>query len=147
MEEKNKSNKLFEITESLINYLRVNNFHSCILKNPPFLYNKNPNEETEYALIKNGFNVSSVSISNIIDLENFEFRKISEPKKRSIRKSLKKIQLEIITGEMSEDSFRAYYEILLKNRELKALSRLIHSKNLSISGRISETILFFSRLQ
>ena len=135
----------FEITESLINYLRVNNFHSCILKNPPFLYNKNPNEETEYALIKNGFNVSSVSISNIIDLENFEFRKISEPKKRSIRKSLKKIQLEIISGEMSEDSFREYYEILLKNRELKGV-KPTHSLEelIYLRKNIGNDIVFFS---
>ena len=135
----------FEITVSLINYLRQNNFRSCILKNPPFLYNKNPNEETEYALIKNGFNVSSVSISNIIDLENFEFRKISEPKKRSIRKSLKKIQLEIITGEMSEDSFGEYYEILLKNRELKGV-KPTHSLEelIYLRKNIGNDIVFFS---
>ncbi len=135
----------FEITESLINYLRDNNFSSCILKNPPFLYNKNPNEETEYALIKNGFNVSSVSISNIIDLENFEFRKISEPKKRSIRKSLKKIQLEIISGEMTEDSFREYYEILLKNRELKGV-KPTHSLEelIYLRKNIGNDIVFFS---
>ncbi|MEO6693718.1 MAG: hypothetical protein ABIY50_06930 [Ignavibacteria bacterium] len=108
-----------EITESFIKYLEENNFKKCILKNPPFLYNKNPNEETEYALIQNGFRVSSVSISNIIDLEDFEFRKISEPKKRSIRKTLKKIELEIVTKDLNKDNFNEYYDILLRNRKLK----------------------------
>lgn len=114
--------KFIEITESFIDYLRLNNFKKCILKNPPFLYYKNPNEETEYALIKNGFRVSSVSVSNIIDLENFEFRKISEPKKRSIRKTLKKIDLEIVSEDLTEENFSEYYEILLENRKLKGVN-------------------------
>jgi len=108
-----------EIAENFIEYLKEHNFKKCILKNPPFLYNKNPNEETEYALIQNGFRVSSVSISNIIDLEDFEFRKISEPKKRSIRKTLKRIELEIVTKELNHENFFEYYDILLRNRELK----------------------------
>lgn len=108
-----------EITESLLNYLRKKGFKKCILKNPPFLYNRNPNEETEYSLIKNGFAVNSVSVSNIIDLENFEFRKISEPKKRSIRKSMKKIEIEILVNELTSDNFKDYYDILSRNRALK----------------------------
>ena len=86
-----------------------------------------------------------MSISNIIDLENFEFRKISEPKKRSIRKSLKKIQLEIITGEMSEESFREYYEILLKNRELKGV-KPTHSLEelIYLRKNFKNDIIFFS---
>ncbi|HMS64817.1 MAG TPA: GNAT family N-acetyltransferase [Ignavibacteria bacterium] len=108
-----------EITESLLKYLHENNFSKCILKNPPFLYNRNPNEETEYALIKNGFWVSSVSVSNIIDLEKFEFRKISEPKKRSIRKTLKKIDVEIVLKELDTENFKVYYDILYNNRALK----------------------------
>jgi hypothetical protein len=123
-----------EITESLLQYLRSNNFDKCILKNPPFFYNRNPNEETEYALIKNGFTVSSVSVSNIIDLQNFEFRKISEPKKRSIRKSMKKIEIEILANELTAGNFKEYYDILFRNRALKnvkpthSLDELIYLK-------------------
>ncbi len=58
-----------EIINSFKKYLTENNFKHCIIRNPPFLYNKTPNEETEYALIKSGFNVTRVSVSNIIDLE------------------------------------------------------------------------------
>jgi len=139
----------FEITENFILYLKDNKFNKCILKNPPFLYNKNPNEETEYSLLKNGFIVSSVSISNIIDLENFEFRKISEPKKRSIRKTLNKIDLDIITKEISAVNFTEYYNILFKNRALKnvkpthSLEELIYLKN----NFKSEIILFSAKIE
>lgn len=134
-----------EITESFIKYLQENNFEKCVLKNPPFVYYKNPNEETEYALIQNGFSVSSVSISNIIDLEDFEFRKISEPKKRSIRKTLKRIELEIVTKELNNENFSEYYDILFRNRELKSvkpthsLEELVYLKN-----NLKNDIILFS---
>ncbi|MDZ4711490.1 MAG: GNAT family N-acetyltransferase [bacterium] len=132
---KKKINLIYymKIVEGFKQYLRENNFQSCILKNPPFLYNKNANEETDYALIKNGFRETSVSISNIIDLTDFEFRKISEPKKRSIKKSLKKITVEII-DQIDEEDFEEYYNILFQNRKLKnvkpthSLDELIYLK-------------------
>lgn len=144
---KKKTNLLnfLEITDSFISYLKINNFSKCILKNPPFLYNKNPNEETEYALVKNGFNVTSVSVSNIIDLENFEFRKISEPKKRSIRKTLKKIELEHVTKDLSEDEFGKYYNILYNNRQLKGVKPTHSLEELMfLRKNLKEDIVLFS---
>lgn len=141
--------KYFEITESFLNYLREKKFEKCILRNPPFLYNKSPNEESEYVLLKKGFRVSSVSISNITDLEDFEFRKISEPKKRSIRKTLKRINLEILTDELTEENFRKYYEILYRNRELKgvkpthSLEELVYLKK----NNKNEIIVFSAGLE
>jgi len=134
-----------EIVGSFTNYLKENNFKKCILKNPPFMYNKNPNEETEYALIKNGFSVSSVSVSNIIDLRDFEFRKISEPKKRSIRKTLKKIQLHEVKKDPDEKEFTLLYDILLKNRQLKGV-KPTHSLEelLYLKRNLKDDIILFS---
>lgn len=136
-----------DITSRFIKYLQENNFDKCIIKNPPFLYNKVPSEETEYALIKNGFNVSSISISNIIDLENFEFRKISEPKKRSIRKSNKKTEVKILNREMSDSELKEYYTILLKNRELKNVKPTHSFEELKyLKKNLKNEIIMFSCL-
>ncbi|MBK8551811.1 MAG: GNAT family N-acetyltransferase [Ignavibacteria bacterium] len=125
----------FEIIKIFKEYLSKNNFQGCIIRNPPFLYNKMPNEETEYALRKSGFSVTSISISNIIDLSDFEFKKISETKKRSIKKSSSEIIVKIMEGKLDENNFREFYDILLENRELKNVSpthsfeELIYLKN------------------
>jgi hypothetical protein len=125
-------------------YLSDNDFDECVIRNPPFLYNKAPNQETEYALLQSGFSVTSFSISNIIDLEEFEFKKISETKKRSIKKSQKDISVEIIGHELTRENFEAYYSILRDNRELKNVSpthsfeELIYLKN-----KLPESIILF----
>lgn len=125
----------FEIIKGFKEYLAEHNFQSCIIRNPPFLYSKMPNEETEYALRKSGFSVTNISISNIIDLNDFEFKKISETKKRSIKKSSNEISVKILEGKLDENNFREFYDILLENRELKNVSpthsfeELLHLKN------------------
>jgi predicted N-acyltransferase len=93
------------------------------------------NEETEYALINSGFKVTNVSISNIIDLVDFDFKKISETKKRSIKKSANEISVSVIDGKIDENNFKEFYNILLENRDLKnvspthSISELIYLKN------------------
>lgn len=133
-----------EVIKCFKNYIEENDFKHCIIRNPPFLYNKMANEETEYALIKSGFEVSNISISNIIDLKNFEFKKISETKQRFIKKSSKEITLKLIDEKLDENSFAEFYKILLENRELKNVSpthsfeELLYLKN----QLIDEIILF-----
>lgn len=125
----------FGIIESFKRYLRDNNYKFTVLRTPPVLYNKIPNEEPEYALLKSDFSISNISISNIIELEDFEFKKISETKKRSIKKSSKNITVEIIDCELNKTNFQDFYKILQENRELKSVSpthsfeELIHLKN------------------
>lgn len=124
-----------EITESFKKYLKRNGFEKCIIRNPPFFYNKTANEETEYALLNSGFTVTGVSISNIIHLEDFDFKKISETKKRSIKKSSSNITLKIVEGKLDRNNFSDFYKILLENRELKnvspthSLDELMYLKN------------------
>ena len=72
-------------------YLKRNDFSSCIIRNQPFLYQKHLNEEYEYSLINQGFIISNHSITNIINLNEFEFEKLTNPKKRAIQKSEKNI--------------------------------------------------------
>ncbi len=124
-----------EIITVFKEYLKENCFQGCIIKNPPFLYNKIPNEETEYSLLKSGFEVTNISISNIIDLEEFEFKKISETKKRSIKKSSDSIDVRIVEEKLDKNNFKEFYNILLENRELKnvspthSLEELIYLRN------------------
>ncbi len=137
----------FEVVKSFKSYLKGKNFHNSIIRNPPFFYNKMPNEETEYALLKSGFEVTNVSISNIIDLDEFEFKKISETKKRSIKKSSGDIELKIIDYNLDQHNFRDYYDILLENRDLKDVSpthsyeELIYLKN-----NLKNEIILFAAL-
>jgi len=133
-----------EAINGLKEYLQNEGFYECVIKNPPFLYCNSPNEESEYALLKSGFEVSSVSISNIIDLNEFEFQKISETKKRSIKKSQKDITVNIIDEVLTQENFESYYSILRDNRELKNVSpthsfeELIYLKN-----KLPEEIILF----
>jgi lipid II:glycine glycyltransferase (peptidoglycan interpeptide bridge formation enzyme) len=130
--------KIFDYIESVSefkNYLKNNGFNRCVIRNSPSLYLKNPNEEYEYALLLEGFNVSRYSITNIVDLNLFEFEKLKNPKKRSIQKSEKNIKVELIEEDVDKDSLSEFYHILFENRKLKdvrpthTLEELVFLKN------------------
>lgn len=108
-----------QIIDAYKEYLRKNNFQKAVLRCFPFLYNQIPNEENEYALIHEGFNISFYAITNIIDLDDFEFKNISDSKKRSINKSKSKISINLIEGFETKDAFLEYYNVLLNDRDLK----------------------------
>lgn len=126
-------------------YLQENGFEKCIIRNQPFLYSKNLNEEYEYSLINQGFDISSHSITNIIGLNEFEFEKLTNPKKRAIQKSEKKIEIKILDENENEDRLKAYYDVLFRNRQKKnvipthTLNELLYLKN-----NLPERIIFFS---
>lgn len=135
----------FQIIESFKSYILQNDFLYCILKNPPFLYNYERNEETEYALLKSGFSVNSISITNVIDLNEFEFKKISGPKKRSINKSDKNIKVEIINDKLNDLNFKDYYSILLENRKLKNVTPTHTCEELLyLLKKLNQDIIFFT---
>lgn len=117
-------------------YLKSMGFKGCIIRNPPCIYSSQPNEEYEYSLLISGFEVLKNSITNIIDLNQFVFEKLANPKKRSIQKSEKHIKVGIIETPVSADSLKEYYNILYRNRELKnvkpthSLEELVFLKNI-----------------
>lgn len=122
-------------------YLKENDFNRCVIINPPSIYHKNSYEEYEYALIYEGFKTTNISITNIIDLNSFEFEKLANPKKRSIKKSETHIRVEFMSGEIDREYFNKYYDVLLKNRKLKnvkpthTIDELLYLKN-SLSDKI-----------
>jgi lipid II:glycine glycyltransferase (peptidoglycan interpeptide bridge formation enzyme) len=135
----------FDIIKSFKEYLLKNKFQNCILKNPPFLYNKIPGEETEYALVKSGFSITNDSITNIIDLEDFEFKKISETKKRSIKKSSGNIKVKILNHNLDRENFKEYYTILLENRELKNVNPTHSCEELMyLKNHLGDDIILFA---
>jgi len=117
------------------NYLREQNFEHCIIRNPPCVYPKNFNEEYDYALISQGFQIRSFSITNIINLNDFDFNKLPNPKKRAIQKSEKIIDIKFIENNVTVENLTHWYNILLKNREQKGvkpthtLEELVYLKN------------------
>ena len=130
-------------------YLKESGFDECILRNPPNIYKKTFNEEYEYALIESGFEVSSCSITNVINLNNFAFDKLANPKKRSINKSEKRIIVNKLDKPLTEDNFYPYYKVLLEDRLKKnvipthTLDELIFLKN-SIPERIQ---IFYAEIE
>ena len=122
-------------------YLKENNFHECIIRNPPYIYQNSTNDEYEYSLLLEGFTINSHSITNIINLNDFEFEKLTNPKKRAIQKSAKNIEIQFITDNVNSESLIKYYDVLLKNRELKnvkpthTLDELVYLKQ-QLSDRI-----------
>jgi lipid II:glycine glycyltransferase (peptidoglycan interpeptide bridge formation enzyme) len=134
-----------ETLDELKKYLIQNDFQECIIRNPPYIYNKVSDEEYEYALLLKGFRISSNSITNIINLNDFEFEKLTNPKKRAIQKSAKNIEIKFINDNIDEESLSGYYNVLFKNRELKnvrpthTLKELIYLKR-----NLSDRIIFLS---
>lgn len=129
------------------NYLKENEFDGCIIRNQPTLYQRNLNEEYEYALINQGFTISNNSITNIIRLNEFEFEKLTNPKKRAIQKSEKKIEIKMLNGNLTSESLSPYYDVLYRNRQTKnvvpthTLDELVYLKN-----NLPEKIILFGAI-
>lgn len=136
---------MMDIIRIFKNYLVHNDFKKCIIRNSPNLYQPHANEEYEYSLLVEGFNVNKYAITNIIDLNLFEFEKLKNSKKRSIQKSALNIEVELIENMITERSLNEFYNILLNNRELKnvvpthSLMELVYLKN-----NLPERIKLFS---
>lgn len=126
-------------------YLFNTDFNSCIIRNQPLLYQKHFNEENEYSLINQGFKISNHSITNIINLKEFEFEKLTNPKKRAIQKSEKNIVIELHEKNINTVFLKPYYDVLFRNRKLKnvtpthTLEELVYLKN-----NLPERIFLFS---
>ncbi|MBN1632964.1 MAG: GNAT family N-acetyltransferase [Ignavibacteria bacterium] len=126
-------------------YLKDNGFTFCTLNNPPNLYNSDFNEEYEYSLLENGFKITKDSITNIIKLQFFEYIKLSNPLKRTIRNSAKNVTISIIDNPIDSNKYERFYDILLQNRLTKNI-KPTHSKEelIYLKRNLSGRIIFFS---
>lgn len=126
-------------------YLKNSGFTHCILNNPPNLYNSDYNEEYEYALLENGFEITKDSITNIIKLTSFEYNKLSNPLKRTIRNSAKNVSIEIMDNPVDTEKYERFYDILLQNRLMKNI-KPTHSKEelIYLKRNLGNRIMFFS---
>lgn len=128
-------------------YLKANKFDACIIRNQPLLYQKHFNEEYEYSLINQRFKISNHSITNIINLKEFEFEKLTNPKKRAIQKSEKIIVINTLDKNINTVFLSPYYDVLYKNRQLKnvtpthTLEELVYLKT-----KLPERIVLFAAL-
>src|SRR5690606_30700017 len=137
-----------EIIHTFRKHVKKDGFSRIILRNQPFIYQHTPNEEYEYALLHEGFSITKNSITNIVDLNNFEFERLSNPKKRSIKKSDSDIIVNLLDDELTEDNFAEFYDVLLENRQLKnvtpthSIHELIYLKN----NLPDKLILFYAKI-
>ena len=93
------------------------------------------NEENDYALYKSGFNVKDVTITNIIDLEDFNLNKISYTVyKQVIKQHPDEINYEMIEN-IEPEGLVEFFDLLKRDRELKGAvpthtrEELIYLKN------------------
>lgn len=109
----------FQLIKVFKEYLRTNGFKICRLTVPPFMYLTSRNEENDYALLKSGFVLKNVSITNVVDLDDFSHNKISY----TVYKQVVKQQSEDFSYEMVEDvekdKLHNLYDLLKRDRELK----------------------------
>lgn len=134
---KNKINvvEYLQIVAVFKEYIKAKNIKHCSLTVPPFIYMTSRNEENDYALFKSGFNVKDVSITNIIDLDDFNHNKISY----TVYKQVVKQQSDEIKYEVLEHiepySLVEFYSLLKNDRESKGAvpthtrEELIYLKN------------------
>lgn len=133
--EKVKISDMIEAVRIFKNYLTENKFNKCIIRNSPYFYQHRANEEYEYVLLTEGFSINKFAITNIIDLDYFEFDRLKNSKKRSIQKSAQSIDIDLIENFVTDKSLKEFYEVLRSNRELKSvipthtLNELVFLKN------------------
>ncbi len=134
---KNKINvvEYLQIVAAFKEYITSQNIRRCILTVPPFLYMTSRNEENDYALFKSGFNVKDVSITNIIDLDDFNHNKISYTVYKQVVKQHTDEITYAILEDIQPDSLIEFYNLLKRDRELKGAvpthtrEELIYLKN------------------
>ncbi|MBX7046688.1 MAG: GNAT family N-acetyltransferase [Ignavibacteria bacterium] len=111
--------EFFQIIDAFKNYLRENKITQCRLTVPPFIYLTSRNEENDYALYKSGFEIKNVSITNIVDLDDFNHNKISYTVyKQVVKQQADEIEYELIEN-IEPDGLVDMYDLLKKDRELK----------------------------
>ena len=124
------------IVKAFRDYLKQINIKYCLLIVPPFIYMEGRNEENDYALFKNGFNVKDVSITNIIDLVDFSHNKISYAVyKQVVKQQTDIIEYKMIEGIIDDQGLTEFYGLLETDRKLKGTipthtrEELIYLKN------------------
>jgi hypothetical protein len=140
---KNKINlvEYLQIVSAFKEYAINSNIKKCILTVPPFVYMTSRNEENDYALFKSGFNVTDVSVTNIIDLDDFNHNKISYTVyKQVVKQHSDEIAYETLEN-VEPDGLIEFYNLLKRDRELKGAvpthtrEELIYLKN-NLPGNI-----------
>jgi hypothetical protein len=138
-----KISEYMELLESYIEYLKANNFKKCIMKLPPAIYYENPSEEYEYAHLHTGFKLAKYSITNIVDLEYFNFDKLPNPLKRSIHKSNVSGEIKIFENP-DDEQIKKIYDILFLDRSNKNVNVTHTFEELKyLNNNISEKMVFF----
>lgn len=147
---------------ALVDYARKKGFARIKMTPPPVCYHDIPEESLRFALIRNGFSVSRVELTQAVKLnvpEESILATFCNKTRNSIRRAVKSgLEFRIIS-KPTEEEFDRFWEILVENRaglgvvpahsleEIKLLHRLV-PENLMMAvvehkGRIITTIWNF----
>lgn len=106
-----------KVIQTFNTYLVKNGFSKAVLRCVPFLYNINPDQEGDYALLQCGYKNVRSSITNIVDLREFDFTKIPNARKRAIKNA--SVEINMVESPVTKESFLEFYQLLEKDRALK----------------------------
>ncbi|CAN5622603.1 hypothetical protein BH10BAC5_BH10BAC5_02920 [soil metagenome] len=134
-----------KVIKAFNTHLKENGFKKALLRTVPFLYNISPDQEGDYALLQCGYKNIKSSITNIIDLREFEFRKISDTKKRAIKKTNTLVEISILEGPVEKQNFFDFYKVLEEDRALKGVKPTHSIEELMwLKNNMPENIILFS---
>jgi len=143
---KNKINlvEYLQLVNAFKKYLTVNGIKKCVMNLPPFFYQLSINEESEYALINSGFSLKNVSITNIVELKDFNISKLSSTVAKQVQKQPADVIYEMIEGELKEGDLFEFYSVLKKDRELKgAVPTHTREELIYLKNNLPQQIKFF----
>ena len=130
------------IVEHLVDHMKNNGFQKIILTQTPLIYYKEPDQYTDFALLKSGFHYRKREITAVIPMD------VAEPLltfHADARRSTKKAMREGVSVSISND-FKTFYVILKHNLGMRhnvlpthSLEELLRLKNL-----FPEDILLFA---
>jgi len=125
---------MIESIKEFKDYLIINDYSGCTLRNIPLIYPKYFNQEYEYALMKNGFINTQYSITNIIRLNDFDWTQLNNPLKRNIHNCSKIAKVRYLDDDTYMSYINEFYSVLeksLKNKNAKpthSLEEIIYIK-------------------
>ncbi len=103
-----------EIVSALLDYGRANGIKEFLLTAAPMIYEKNPNQNLEFAMLWQGFSYQLHYISSAIKLEKEKdiISRFQATVRRNIRKTLRNPDISVEVN----DRYDEFYPILLKNK-------------------------------
>ncbi len=129
-----KFSQAMDIVSCLLDYARTRQYREIVLTPAPYIYERNPDQSLEYAMLWQGFNYKTHYISSAISLKTSTetIERFQRTVRNYIRKSLRDDEVHV---EINDD-YAGFYPIILHNlsrhnvRPTHSLEELLYLKKL-----------------